>query len=347
MKQKQHQSTVRIVYLDLLRIIATFSVIFLHVSSEMFLFAPTLSKEWTVVAVCNSLVRWCIPVFVMISGAVFLNPNREMTYREILTKRIVRLLVAYVFWSFAYALFGFAMAGFEHFTIPRLIRRTISSHFHLWFLPMLMGVYLLIPLLRKIVQDKKLMRYSLVIWMIYIGVGFLLLLVNDESLRFFYPVFAINTVLGFSGFFVLGYYLYLSEWSKKQKCLVYVVGIIGALITIAGTLYLSLRNQAVNDCFFSYLSLHVAAMATALFVLVKDNVTPGKRITRCVEFTRKDLFGVYLIHVLWIQVINLTGFRQCCNNIITMLLITLIVFVLSLFTTKLIRLIPVLRKVVK
>lgn len=106
MQQKSNQ---RIVYLDLLRIMATFAVIFLHVTAvEVNSFS--FSRNWYIATIGDSLVRWSVPVFVMISGALFLNSNKEVTCAEILKKRIPRLLLAYAFWSVLYALLdGFIM----------------------------------------------------------------------------------------------------------------------------------------------------------------------------------------------------------------------------------------------
>ncbi len=90
-------STSRILYLDLLRLLATFGVIFLHVFATGFN-GPIQHHDWYVALVGNSLVRWSVPIFVMISGTLFLNPDKEVSLRSILTKRIPRLLIAYVFW---------------------------------------------------------------------------------------------------------------------------------------------------------------------------------------------------------------------------------------------------------
>ena len=164
-------SSQRVVYLDLLRLVATFAVIFLHVCSSEF-DASFISLNWYISTVYNSLVRWCVPVFVMISGVLFLNPNKEITYQEILKKRIPRLFLAYVFWTVFYVLYGFIMTGFENFSILHLVRRSIVSPCgHLWFLPMLMGVYFLIPVLRKIAQDKKLLHYALIIWIVFVFIS--------------------------------------------------------------------------------------------------------------------------------------------------------------------------------
>lgn len=344
----QQCSNQRVIYLDLLRVIATFAVIFLHVCASEFR-SFSLSTDWLIALVYDSLVQWCVPVFVMISGVLFLNPDKEITYQEIFKKRVPRLLLSYIFWAVFYVLYGYIRVGFDGFSIYRLVRGSlVNPRYHLWFLPMLMGVYLLIPVLRKIAQDRKLTRYVLVIWLVYISVGFFRYVEGFKLVMHFYRLFNENRVIGFSGYFLLGYYLSQQSFSKKQRIGIYLCGVIGAIVTIAGTFFISTKSGESNERLFSYLSIQVAAMATALFVSVKELAPKcGNLVLRIVEWLRKDLFGIYLVHILWLGIVNTKAFRHCCSVIITLPLITVIIFILSLFTTKLIRLIPFLRRVVE
>ena len=73
----------RIVYADLLRIIATFAVIVLHVSVSKWYESPIREYNWQMFNIYDSLVRWSVPVFVMISGMFFLNPNKEIDFKKV------------------------------------------------------------------------------------------------------------------------------------------------------------------------------------------------------------------------------------------------------------------------
>ena len=164
----------------------------------------------------------------------------------------------------------------------------------------------------------------------------------------FYWFFDGNTILGFSGYFLLGYFLSQHVLSKRVRACIYFLGIVGALFTIIGTIYLYASTGGANERYFDYLSLQVVAMATALFVLMKELASRcGKKVMKIVDYVRKDLFGIYLIHALWLEIVDIDVVRHCCSEIIALPMITFIVFLLSLFTTKLIRLVPGLRKVVE
>ena len=346
----QNKSNQRIAYLDILRVVATFAVILLHVASVDFR-SFSLSWDWYISTIGDSITRWCVPVFVMISGALFLDPNKEITYKEVLKKRVPRLLLAYVFWTVLYVLYGFLLDDFEGFTLKQLVRRSfVSPHFHLWFLPMLMGVYLLIPILRRIAQDNKLLRYALIIWIVFDFISFFQYVAGGDfkAIKHFYSLFTMNSIVGFSGYYLLGYFLSKHEFAKRQRIWIYLIGMIGALVVINGSIQLSVSMGEAKERYFANMSLQVVSMATAIFVLVKELAFKcGIRRMKFIDFVRKDLFGVYLTHALWLPVVNTETIRHCCSEIVTLPLITIIVFVLSLFTTKLIRLVPVLRKVVE
>lgn len=334
----------RIVYLDLLRVMAIFGVIVIHVFCTDYP-ASFISSDWYVALVGDSMVRWAVPVLVMISGALFLRPEKEITIPTLLKKHIPHLLIAYIFWTLAYGIvvtwFKTSYKG-EPFTIGYLL----TPHFHLWFLPMLMGVYLLVPLLRKIAKDDKLLRYALLIWLVYITLSF----VKPDiiGIRQITNLFNVNIVIGYAGYALCGYYLSQKTFSKRQRWLLYILGIIGLAVTISGNLVFSLAKGESNEFFWNCLSPQVIAMASALFILVKE-ISPkaGKSVLWFVDYVRKDLFGIYLTHALWLLLLDRDPIRNCCNQAITLPMITIAVFILSLYTTKLIRLIPGVKKVVE
>lgn len=330
----------RIAYLDILRLLATFAVIFIHITADGLPFS-FMQYNWYVAVVGGSLVRWAVPVFVMISGALYLNPHKEITTGLVLKKKIPRLLLAYVAWWLIYAL--------AIVTVWCLIKKEpfqtewIAPHYHLWFLPMLAGVFLLIPLLRPIAANEKLLRYALVIWLCYLACSFAFV----KEIKQITPLFAMNTIVGYAGYFLLGYFLSTLETSKRQRIVIYILGILGALVTIGGSIGLSAYTGAFNEKFYAFLSLHVAMMSMALFVFVKDKALHvGHRTQRLLEIVRYDLFGVYLTHDLWLMVLNKDVVRDLTNHALTLPLICLVTFVLSLYTTKLIRKIPFLKHIV-
>ena len=118
----------RIAYLDTMRVVATFGVIALHVFCTDY-HSTIGSYNWFVAVIVDTLVRWSVPLFVMISGALFLQPSKEVSYRTLLKKQIPRLFIAYVFWGIVY---GLIMTARSKMSSCDFKLEAVIPHFHLW-----------------------------------------------------------------------------------------------------------------------------------------------------------------------------------------------------------------------
>ena len=346
--QMHQQSSIRVVYLDILRTLATFAVIALHVYSQGDSHLVYGNYYWCLAVVGESVAKWAVPIFLMISGTIFLNPNRAITVEDLLKKRIPRLLIAYLFWWMAYSARMCILTSIKNGSLT-ITPSMIQPWFHLWFLPLLACVYLLIPILRKVAENRKLTRYVLIIWICYIGISFVL---TSFSFKYETPqiwnLFRADQLIGYAGYFLLGQYLSHSTLSKTQRQTTYIIGAISVLIMIWGNIVMSHLDGDINNIFMNCLSIHTILMTSALFVWAKEySHKIGPRIIGFMDYTRKDLFGIYLVHAMWLPIINTSSLRNLCNQAITLPLICIAIFVLSLYTTKLIRLIPKLHKVVE
>jgi small-conductance mechanosensitive channel len=141
--------------MDCLRLLAMIAVIVIHVVALQWDKVQLHTGDWFVVCAYNGSVRWGVLVFLMISGALFLDPQKQLPLRTIYGKYILRLIIAYFAWGALYALFAFdgSLSGFAE--------NLITGYYHMWYLPVLAGLYAMLPLLRKITEDPKLHGYIL------------------------------------------------------------------------------------------------------------------------------------------------------------------------------------------
>ena len=86
----------KIIAFDGLRILAAFAVVVLHTVAPLFMDSYP-SSDWNVANVYESLVRWSVPVFFMISGALFLNKGKELNLGRLYKKNIFRIFLIYLF----------------------------------------------------------------------------------------------------------------------------------------------------------------------------------------------------------------------------------------------------------
>lgn len=156
MKRKQ-----RIDYLDYLRLVAIFGVITVHVATSLnFYHQDYAGLNWQILNFWDGLSRFCVPVFIMISGALFLNPNFELNRDKLFNKYLRRIVTAYVIWQLIYCGWYYFAKGSDLVTVARLL---LGSYDHLWYLPMIAGLYLVTPLLRPIARRRQLLEYYLLL----------------------------------------------------------------------------------------------------------------------------------------------------------------------------------------
>ncbi|MDF7639846.1 acyltransferase family protein [Lactobacillus sp. ESL0791] len=351
--------TKRIYYLDFLRIIATFAIIIIHVSSQRPYYSqPVHSFTWQSLNFWSSIMRWGVPIFVMISGVLFLDPKRPISTKKLFTKNIWRIVCATIFWHFFYACYTFL---FENHSYATLIRLLIKGYSHLWFLHMIIGLYLLVPLLRKITENTKLTQYFLLLAAIFAVILPTFFSIYKSLLRFhtFSPAarviinslstlfssMYVKFVLGFTGYFVAGYYFSQAKLSKNWIRCIYIMGILGLFITFFGTNSLSLHFNARVLPLYDYMSINVAATAIAIFVFIKNCGQKSnahfhnKRNETWLTALSNLTFGIYLVHFLFIRILTKSLHVGTLNSNapLAVPVITVVVFLASLIVSLIIK----------
>lgn len=293
----------RIICFDLLRVVAIFAMMMLHVAASQFDSVPVESTEWFWFNFYDSIVRFCVPVLVMISGIFFLDPERDYTMEKLLKKNVWRLVTAYFFWAFCYA-FVDAFLEYKAFHmefVQSLVKNTFTGRYHLWFVYMMIGLYLLVPILRKIAENEKLIKYFIVLSFLFCYVGNMISTfpVIGETAGIVLGKMSITMVGGYVGYFFAGYYFYHFELSKKQKNVIYGLGIVSVIATIVGTLVLSRQAGMADRTLYNYLFPTTCLSSWAVFLFFKDQISKihfsehvGKGIVKLSELS----FGMYLVH---------------------------------------------------
>ncbi len=337
----------RIWYLDWLRVAAAAAVMLLHVAAGGWGATDVNGRSWQVFNGYDSVVRWCVPVFVMISGALFL--GRDIPVKKLLRGNVLRLVCAYLVWSLFYAWHSGARG------VEALLYNTIVGHFHTWFIPMLLGLYLCAPLLRRIVQDRAACRYFLLLAFLFtfclpqLGVlcGYLpdvqpLLTVKNAVHYLLQTLPKMDLVGGYLGYFVLGYCLHTEPLSRRGRIWVYALGAAGFAATILLTWAVSVQAQAPVNRFYDYFTLNVLFESLAVFVFFRQWMDRPFRVPRLLVRLSGCTFGAYLVHPLIIELFEHFGLGVLSFHVVfSVPVITLCVFALSFLIAALLRAIPV------
>lgn len=271
--------------LDFLRFLALLCVMGLHVCSSVWQQLPLFLPPWLTATVLRQ--TWAVPVLVMITGRLLLDPEREPGLR----KRITRIARVYPVWSVLYQLYYLALR-WPNLDWKGFLYGCVTGAYHMWYLWMLLGLYAAVPLLRPIAREKRLCEY------------FLLLHLLAGVLTYFVPAlpFVGNTgkaladmlqagcFLGYGGLFLLGCYLH--RWPPREG-LVYAAGMVSAVVSFLGNLALARKTGANSEFFTSYLAPTMLPVAGAVFTLFTRRVRV-KLPRRLAELS----LGAYLCHAL-------------------------------------------------
>jgi surface polysaccharide O-acyltransferase-like enzyme len=328
---------------DWLRAIAIVAVVLLHTAALDWYTTPVASPDWQVLNVVDSSVRFSVPIFFMISGALFLQPTRNVTIRTVLTKNLPRLAIPFLVWSLFYSLVSTFGPRGDH-SLMSFALRIILGHYHLWFLVALAGLYLATPLLRPLARVRSLTWYFVLLAGVFATVLPLVVRIPvigpvvDE----FLGTMQFAVVLGYSIYFMLGHLLFSARISPLMTLILGLAGACGFLITALGTSRLSLEEGAPNSLLYGYLTPNVLLASIGAFAVVKNWTTsrpPG--VPRVVSWLSTCSFGIYLVHPFFQSVLEWMGITTASGAaLVTVPLLAVGILVPSLLVAALIRRIP-------
>jgi surface polysaccharide O-acyltransferase-like enzyme len=298
-------------WLDHLRATATFSVIILHVAAPLLSgFEKLPSDIWWSGNLYDGLVRFCVPVFLMMSGALIL-PKAYESIPEFLGKRMSRIILPFLFWAGVYISLSLyteysANPEFSFQAAVRLILRQFlhgpSTHF--WYVYMIAGLYLFFPIIGKWIRSSTdaEIQYFLALWLLTSIVAF-------PCIRPYFPNIELMYFSGFIGYPILGYYLMdrVPPPSKKLRSWALLMVTSGILVSVIGTYYLTSLRGTFDNIFYQYLSPNVILASCGVFLLFKDIPFMDNKI---LSFISKYSYGIYLSHILIIRLIHFIGLTQ-------------------------------------
>jgi len=311
----------RVVFADLLRVFATLAVIVLHLASSQMGMVSMNSSAWRVFNIYDALVRWCVPVFVMLSGMFMLDPKRSLPLGKLLFHNCLRVFLALLFWAALYALEGCVAAyGLDALSLSvylsylRAIFLGTNTHYHLWFLYMILGLYLVTPILRAFVRGASRADLHWFFLLCFLFASLLPTLFKlwpnaTAPLHAWYDKLSVQLVLGYVGFYVAGWYLREYTISRVAEAVIYILGILGAVVTAWGTRVLSLRAGVLVEVLYLFLSPNVVLFSVAVVVLfryvlgVSDERSRRQRLSGVARIS----FGIYLVHDFFLIILGHLG----------------------------------------
>ena len=291
-------------YLSFLRVVGCVAVVVLHLAaSETLIYQNVLtgSQMFGMTLVYN-LMMWAVPVFVMVSGALLLDPEKDITIRKIFTSYIKRILIALVSFSLVFRIFDMVM-DHEAFTVSGILKGLLNAFTgngwsHMWYLYLIIGLYLILPALRAVTKSclVKELKYLLIVGFVVISVLPLTRLFGISSSFYIH----VNTI--YPVYFLLGYMLH-KDIIRIDRRVAAALMVIGAAGIVCGT-YFGLKGSIQNPTVLTgYASPFVAFLASGIFFLSKDIKEPTEKMKSIVLSIDRCSFGIYLIHMVFVRLL--------------------------------------------
>lgn len=281
----------RVLYLDIVRILACLMVILMHSPQPH-------SAHSLVLSSISLLAAPCIGLFFMVSGALILPVSQPINIY--LKHRFTKIVIPVLFWSLFYLLIRYFNAD----DLEELFISIISIPFstqgcaHFWFIYVLIGLYFLAPIISAWLQkaSKREIEFYLLLWLVTMCYPIInsFIRVNDEVSGILY-YFA-----GYVGYFVLGYYLhnYIKYWNIWILAAMYILPLGCAVVCKLSEFEVDFYSV------FWYLSISVVSMCVALFMVIKKLfavIKLNKWLENAlIDFSRCS-FGIYLIHLFVVR----------------------------------------------
>lgn len=298
----------RVQFFDLARCVAAIAVIAIHVLAP---YRDGLGvipfSEWATAVSINSVTRWAVPVFILISGALMLSDTRPFDLRYYVRRRLGKVLIPFIVWSIFYAyLSGWGAEGFDADTALATAGNSFQheTYYHLGFFYYFIPLYFVVPFLQLVLKrcgDEGIYALTAV-WLI-------------TTLLFLFKIDGVWSweLWLFSGYLPLGYLLYKKLVITPKTAMAFAFfGVLALVWTTSEVITLSVDNGVYTvGRWLSYKTLNVVMAASMVFVLCRFWGEQLKgRSQQIVQLISRHSLGIYLLHPIFLWPMKTFGWYQ-------------------------------------
>lgn len=335
----------RIVYFDILNIIACLAVCYLHCNGGVHSFSNT--RFWKESLVIEVLCYFAVPIFIMLSGATLLKYKERYTTKQYFKKRIEKILLPWIIWSLIVYIVHNKDLNLLNFANDFVYGKIEAIY---WFFPLILYLYCLIPVISILTEEK----YRKLAWGI---VSFIFIIQSVIQTIFAMLNIEFPTILSYMTeqnsyiiYLLLGYLLSTTKLDKKTRILIYVLAIMALVTRYSYTMIASINDRSLNRASWGYTAFTGVLPTLAVFIFVKNVKWEAiwKKVKIKPTYISKIAscsFGVYLIHML-VKGKMVSVFGINTQSYFYRLIFPIILYVICVIVVTIIKKIPILKKIV-
>ena len=316
-------------YINFLKIISILMVICIHVISKAWNNYDINTSEFKIITFIDCLCRYCVPIFVMCSGSIFLNRNDNI--KKIIFKYILRIYLIFILFNTIYQIIDIIMYRDSVLNLNVIFDCILNSIllksiYHLWYLRIVLITYAFIPIFRYFIGKNKRYIDNIVLIVLLILVQVLPMLISNITFL------NIINLFGYVLYFYLGYYIDKYN-SKKELILLFILSIISFIYMYLNTINSSIKTED----YMSYLSISVLIITSFVYLTARlnSNLFEKDKIKKLLSYQIKYNFSIYLIHGLvigglqYLKIINIYEYKNILFIILYVILVYIICFTMS------------------
>lgn len=333
--------------IDIMRVICSIFIVIMHIIDFYFLnYKQVGNSFWQFINIFESSIRFAVPVFFMISGALLIK-NLNESIKNFYKKRLLKVVVPYILISIVYSI-GNQIIKTNTVSVNSIVKNIISfdAHYHLWFFEPLIILYLITPLIRKLIlfleKNNKsiIINTYLILWTTFgIIIPTVMNIYNHTSFR--YGIQIIN----YLGYFILGYAIsnYYKKLFYNREELVILTYSISVIITFLGNyFYLNSETGIYNNYFIlpNTLNIYIQAFSIFMYFSIKE-VKLNRFNQRIINIIGESSLYIYLLHPIFILIlkdflnINLFQGNLYLKCFLSIFIVVILTIVASIITNRL------------
>lgn len=301
----------RLLWCDILRVIATIMVISIHTISvyQYNYIKPLQPLPYFIFGIFDSLNRMAVPAFFMLTGALTLKKNNELV-----TKRSYICFVKNIFYRLIIPLIIFSLIIYlstnkQPWSVTRFLALILNYpgvQYHMWFMCIIIMIYFFIPFLRRLVQSLNRGELKLLICLVFISNNVLsgISVLAKHYNKTLFSGITQPCIIAYANLLLLGLYIVKYKISITKRKLIYTIGIISLILLPVIQTFAKDTNEAdelVVGC-----SILPVFISLAGFVFIKyyfSKVKLPSYVTRVITRLSEISFYTYLIHVTFVDIV--------------------------------------------
>jgi len=148
------KKTQRVIYFDILNILACISVVFIHMNGIVHSYSQ--ARAWKTALIFEVICFWAVPIFIMLSGATLLNYREKYDTKTFFKKRFTKILIPWIIWSLITYIIKNKNLNILNFVNDFMYCKIESTY---WYFPLLLFLYCIIPVLAVFTDKEEYKKY--------------------------------------------------------------------------------------------------------------------------------------------------------------------------------------------